>query len=319
MGILNIFGSGDRITAPKDLPVVKLAVIGTSSAGKTYLLNAIHRLIFGGIPLKNGLRIGALSAEDTTVKFNEIEGNIRLMQKMPLPSTAVKYDFDFMLWHQVKPALHVVYHDNVGQILTDDDPKRNPSRNDFLKIISHANVVWLLLPMQVDKGGKYLGINHKDILLASGYLTDALQNRTSRSPLAFAIVLTKADVLEDLEREETKQELQSLHATLKASFDWLIGCDFISAAALFPISTLGFGNTQLFSNSDSSDEVGTYTLLSNDLKPYNVGKLLLWSLSCACFQNVSSSTTKVDDILTREILNNLQQLEGLVYVLKGGH
>ncbi len=319
MGILDIFGGGGGTSPPKDMPVVKLAVIGTSSAGKTYLLNAIHRLIFGGITLKNGLRIGALNAEDTTVKFNEIEGNVRLMQKMPLPSTAIKYDFDFRLWHQVKPVLHIVYHDNVGQILTDGDPKRNPSRNDFLKIISQANVVWLLLPMQVDREGKYLGIAQKDILLAEGYLQDALQNRTNRSPLAFAILLTKADVLVDLEQESTKQELHSLHATLKARFEWLIGCDFISASALFPISTLGFGNAQLFANSDTSDEVGAYTLLGNDLKPYNVDKLLLWSLSCACYQNISSSTTKVDDIVTREILNNLQQLDGLVYVLKGGH
>jgi hypothetical protein len=319
MGILDIFGGGGGTSPPKDMPVVKLAVIGTSSAGKTYLLNAILRLIFKGLPLKNGLRIGALNAGDTTVKFNEIEGNIRLMQKMPLPSTAIKYDFDFRLFHQIKPALHVVYHDNVGQILTDGDPKRNPSRNDFLKIISQANVVWLLLPMQVDKEGKYLGIAQKDILLAEGYLQDALQNRSNRSPLAFAILLTKADVLEDLEQESTKQELHSLHATLKARFEWLIGCDFISASALFPISTLGFGNAQLLANSDTSDEVGAYTLLGNDLKPYNVDKLLLWSLSCACYQNISSSMTKVDDIVSREILNNLQQLDGLIYFLKGGH
>lgn len=319
MAILeNIFGSKDKI-AQGDLPIVRLAVIGTGSAGKTYLLNAIHRLIFGGITLKSGLRIGALTAEDTTVKFNEIEANIKLMQKMPLPATAIKYDFDFRLWRQVKPVLHIVYHDNVGQILTDSDPKRNPSRKDFLKIIAQANVIWLLLPMQVDKEGNYLGIAQKDILLAEGYLQDALQKRNNQSPLAFAILLTKADVLEDLEQDSSKQELHSLHETLKARFEWLIGCDFISAAALFPISTLGFGNAQLVANSDSSDEASTYTLRGNDLKPYNVSKLLLWSLSCVCYQNVTESISKVDDIVTREILNNFQQLEGLVYTFKGGY
>jgi len=261
--------------------------------------------------------MGALDAQDTTVKFNEIETNVKLMQKMPLPSTAMKYDFDFRLWYRIKPAIHIVYHDSVGQILTDIDPKRNPSRSEFLKVISQATVVWLLLPMQVDKNGKYLGISHKDILLAEGYLQDALQNRTDRSPLAFAILLTKADVLNNLEQEITKQELHTLHSKLKDRFEWLTSNDFISTAALFPVSTLGFDNAQLVTN--DNDETVAYTLRGNDLKPYNVDKLLLWSLSSACYQSVTaSSALQVDDVVKRELLNNLQQLEGLIFTLKGG-
>jgi len=317
VSIINPFGNGKLKSSEENIPSVKLAVIGTSAAGKTYLLNAIHRLIFGGITLKNGLRIGVLNAQDTTVKFNEIETNVLLMQQTPLPSTAMKYDFDFRLFRQVKPVIHIVYHDNVGQILTDDDTKRNVSRNEFLKTLSQATVLWLLLPMQVDKDGKYLGISNKDILLAEGYLQDALQDRTS--PLSFAILLTKADILEDLEQEKVKQELHTLHATLKARFEWLIGCDFISTAALFPISTFGFGNAQLIANSDSTNTTVAYTLRGNDLKPYNVDKLLLWSLSCACYQTPPTpSTPQIDDVVKREILTNLQQLEGLIFSLKGG-
>lgn len=315
MAILDIFGP--KSPQQGNLPVAKLAVIGTSTAGKTYLLNAIHRLVFGGITLGK-VRLGALSAEDTTIKFNQIEENIKLMQKSLLLGTAMKYDFDFRLLHQVTPVLHIVYHDSVGQILTDPDPKKNSSRNEFLKTLSQANVVWLLLPMQVDKQGNYLGISQKDILLAEGYLQDALQNRTSRSPLAFAILLTKVDVLEDLEQEKNKQELHKLYTDLKTRFEWLIGCNFISASALFPISALGFGNTQLLVSSENDRETANYTLLGNDLKPYNVSKLLLWSLSCVCYQNSSSPESKVDSVITKEILTHLQQLDGLVYALKGG-
>lgn len=311
MSILNVFGGKD--SSQENIPVVKLTVIGTSAAGKTYLLNAIHRLIFGGITLKNGLRIGVLDAQDTTMRFNEIETNVRVMQKALLPSTDMKYDFGFRLFRQVKPVIHIVYHDDVGQILTDDDEKRKSSRGEFLKTLSQATVLWLLLPIQVDKDGKYLGISNKDILLAEGYLQDALQNRTS--PLAFAILLTKADILEDLEQEKAKQELRELHTKLKNRFEWLIGCDFISTSALFPVSTFGFDNAQLITDPNGTNEKGSYTLRGTDLKPYNVDKLLLWSLSCACYQ---TPTPQIDDVVKREILTNLQQLDGLVFPLKGG-
>ena len=313
MALLNMFGS--KPPQQGDTPVVKVAVIGISTAGKTYLLNAIHRLIFGGITFGK-IRLGALSAEDTTVKFNQIQENINLMQKVPLPGTAIKYDFDFRMLYQVTPVLRIVYHDSVGQILTDSDPKRNPSRNEFLKTLSQANIVWLLLPMQVDKEGRYLGISQKDIWLATGYLQDALQNRTN--PLAFAILLTKADVLEDPEQEKSRKALHSLHTELKEAFEWLIGCDFVSDSVLFPISALGFGNTKFVASEENDHETGTYLLSGTDLKPYNVKKLLLWSLYCGVhYQNLSSSGPKVDDVVRREISSHLQQLDGLFYPLKG--
>jgi len=313
--MLDIFGRTGGKSSQESIPIVKLAVIGTGNSGKTYLLNAIHRLIFGGITLKNGLSIGAQSAQDTTVKFREIETNIKLMQKDSLPRTTMKYDFDFCLWHRVKQVVHIVYHDSVGQILTDPDPKRNASRGEFLKVISQATVVWLLLPMQVDKNGEYIGINHKDVELAKGYLRDALQNRAS--PLAFAILLTKADVLNNLEQEPSKQELHKLHVWLKNEFGFLTSNDFISVAALFPISTLGFDNAQLVTN--DKDETVDYILRGNDLKPYNVDKLLLWSLTSACYQSSpADSATQVDDVVKRELLNNLHQLEGLNLALKEG-
>jgi hypothetical protein len=188
-----------------------------------------------------------------------------------------------------------------------------------LKTLSRANVIWLLLPLQVDKDGKYLGVSKKDKVLADGYLQDAFERRSSSSPVAFGILLTKADVLDDLESEKAKQELRKLHGELKSHFDWLISCDFISAAALFPVSTLGFGNANIFEDKnsttpDSNDQLASYVLRGNDLKPYNVDKLLMWSLACATQQPPIQDS--IDATTEQNILNNYLRLDGLVYSLK---
>ena len=302
----------------ENIPTVKLAVLGTSTAGKTYLLNAIHRLINGKLLLRDGLRIGALNAQDAAVKIKDIKDNILWMQRAPLPSSETKYNFSFNLFKNMDPAIHVVYHDNVGQILTEVNQKMNSLRPDFLKSISEATIVWFLLPMQTDKEGRYTGVSDEDVLIVESYLQEALQNR--KSPLAFAILLTKADVLEDLEQEQSKQELYRLHTELKSRFQWFLEGDFISAAALFPISTLGFGNAQLVTDVNNTEKA-EYILRSNDLKPYNVDKLLLWSLSCACYQAptvAANSTPQIDEAVKRGIKNTLSQTDGLIFTLKDG-
>lgn len=290
---------------------VKLSVIGTGAAGKTYLLNAIHSLIMKGMGgLKNGLRIGSLGAYETTKGSIKIEENIEAMKSSCLISTDEKYDFEFQLFYQVKPIVKITYHDNVGQILTHNNESINNMRETFIEDIKRSEIVWILLPAQVDQNGQYLGsISGKDIALAEGYLQEALQDRPANFPLVLAILLTKADVL-GLD-DNGQKEFDKIKDVLSDRFDWLISCNFLSSAAFFPISAMGFDNTRLAGLEERGSPV--YLLSGNDLKPYNINKLLLWSLASAAYQNKS---LKLDDNIKKNLANSLQNMDGLIYSLK---
>lgn len=290
---------------------VKLSVIGTGAAGKTYLLNAIHNLIMKGMGgLKNGLRIGSLGAYETTLGSIKIEDNIEAMKSSALISTDEKYDFEFQLFHKVKPIVKITYHDNVGQILTHNTESINSMRSKFIDDIKKSEIVWILLPAQVDQNGQYLGsISGKDIALAEGYLQEALQDRPSNFPLVLAILLTKADVL-GLDGNG-QNEFVKIKDGLADRFDWLISCDFLSSAAFFPISAMGFDNTRLAGMEERGCPI--YLLSGDDLKPYNINKLLLWSLASVAYQN---KLLKLDETVKKNLASSLQNMEGLVYPLK---
>ena len=294
-------------------PEVKLTVIGTGASGKTYLLNAIHNLIMKDMGIRHGLKISALNAEEMTKLSIDIENNIESMKTSPLLSTFIRYDFTFQLYHQTKPIIKIIYRDDVGQILTNNSDDVNKMRSNFINDIKKAEVVWVLLPAQADKDGQYLGcVSDKDIALAEAYLQDALQNRPTNHPLVLAILLTKADILKsDLDDDNSKNEFEKISTILSDRFDWLVSCDFISSAAFFPVSAMGLNNTRLSGEMDRG--APTYFLNGNDLEPYNITKLLLWSLAAAGYHN---KNLKIDESLKRSLTNSLNDIEGIIYPIK---
>lgn len=292
---------------------MKLGIIGTSTAGKTYLVTAINRLVLGGkLRLTDSLEITVVDGIDTTKRLQETKDVIDIMQQQALGSSVVGKDFDFRLVHGgIDDVVAITYHDHVGQALTDADSSKDQSRSELISNVSKSDVIWFLLPLQVDNVGKYAGVKMDDLVLAQAYLRDCLRERVNSgiaSPLAFAIVVTKADILGTAEFFKEKQEIIDLCDDLKSRFEGLIGSQHISVAAFFPVSVLGFDNAEFVSENNET----TFLLASNDLQPYNVDRLLLWSLLAAAYQKEG----QVDDKVRRSILKNLTGLSGFMYSFK---
>lgn len=53
------------------VPQVNLGVVGTSNAGKTYLLHALQKHVLD-LPLASGLELGATSGRDTTELYRDV-------------------------------------------------------------------------------------------------------------------------------------------------------------------------------------------------------------------------------------------------------
>jgi len=299
---------------------INLGIIGTSTAGKTYLVNAINYLTLNGkLNLKNNLWISVESGFDVARRTDDLDKFIEYIKRRAFPFTVEPEDFTFSLLDTDNSVCDIVYHDSVGQILTDADPKKNPSRKEFIKTISQGAIVWLLIPMQVDKDGEYCGIKMKDAMLAKAYLLDVLRDRPKNlPPIAVAIVLTKADVLNDLESDKnSKNKLNETIKDIKEQFNPLINSNNISVVALFPISAIGFDNAKFTPSNEAEHLPSTFTLAGHTIKPYNVDKLLLWSLAYFMYQSTHNDTP-IDGNIKQGILQSLQELNGLMYPLKGG-
>lgn len=297
---------------PKKLPEVKLGIIGTSTAGKTYLVTAINSLVLGGkLVLTDGLEIAVINGIDTTTRLEDVKDTVNLMKQQALSSTVANKEFHFRLIYGIDDVVAITYHDHVGQVLEESDSDKDQLRANFVRNIAESNVVWFLLPLQVDSTGRYIGVLMDDIVLAKAYFRDGLRQRVNSgitSPLVFAIALTKVDVLGTTGLLQEKQELVDIYRDLKAHFQGIVGSEHISVAAIFPISVLGFENTEFVNEHDKSE----FLLAGKDLQPYNVDRLLLWSLLSVTYQENS----QVDEKVRRSILKNLSGLSGFMYSFK---
>jgi hypothetical protein len=317
MNIIDIIKPPKPATSSDDIPTVKLGIIGTSTAGKSYLVTAINYLVLNSdIKLNNNLSLDVADGVSTARRLDELRASIEIMRTQALPGNDARKNFTFRLVHGIKPICTIAYDDNVGQVLTNvTDPRNNPLRNEFIKAIKTSDVIWLFVPMQVDQSGECSGIKRDDLILTKAYLVDALQSRSDNSPLALAIVLTKIDVLGDIESDSSKKKLTSIAQSIKEFFTATISSPMISVAALFPISALGFDNTKFIYSETDLRNPTTFTLSGNTIRPYNVDKLLVWSLSCFMYQNTN---VQIDGSIKQAILQNIQEKDGLIYVLKAG-
>lgn len=192
------------------------------------------------------------------------------------------------------------------------DHERNRER--FVSTIANAHVVWVLIPVQASETGEPRGIHLKDLTLTKGYLREAIRKRKPGVPVSIAFLITKADILGETS-QSALESMQSASECVAQSFGPLLDhSKEVLLSAIFPVSSLGFGNAYL--RADTSEP--QWSLQSGmDFKPWNVDKLLLWSLTCGLtHQDRMQPNNGHFQSLAKRLSTDAESLPGWVRPLK---
>jgi GTPase SAR1 family protein len=129
------------INTKSDVPEIKLGIVGTSSAGKTYLLKAIQKFTLD-MYLKSGLEFALQTGQDTTNIYSELTAAIDTISSNVLASTMNANDFNFSLFDGEKRIVDLIYHDAVGQLIDKiGNPDSEKNRERFVNTIINSNVM----------------------------------------------------------------------------------------------------------------------------------------------------------------------------------
>jgi|ERR1700733_11311774 len=277
---MRFFGTNQQNSSPE----IRLGIAGQGDAGKTVLLRAIETILCDINP-GPGLELADLNAELAKKRYSELHEATEAFRTQGSVRTTTARDFRYAVVDGTKQVMTFVYHDAIGQLLQQtelDDPDKK-KHAEFVNKLSHADILWAVIPVR-DVGGD-IGIQMQEISIVKQYIADAIRLREARSDaskVSVAVVLTKADVLGQGGFDEAKPTLAKLVNQIGDRFFNLIErSPSIWSGVVFPVSAFGFENSTLQETSTDSQhhDEKRYLVDGDSLNPWNIDKLLLWSLA----------------------------------------
>lgn len=268
-------------------PVIKLGIIGQGESGKTCMLNAVRRTVLNQ-SLGDKLYYGALSATEMKILIDELAKAESALAKGSLGMTYVANEYSHAINEGAKTVLSFIYYDAIGQLLKHVDIKGDELRRhvEFQKRMSIADVLWAVIPLY--KTTKGCSISSTELQVIMSYVKDAVDERPENRKVSIGILLTKADIAGTSESANTKTILDNIASEVVKKFKPLIQYDDrVWSSCVFPVSSFGFDNVvereiQLTTTKEAVQQLVLNE--NNNLEPWNIHKLILWSLICGLSQ-----------------------------------
>jgi GTPase SAR1 family protein len=255
-------------------PVVRLGVVGQEAAGKTCMLNGL-RHVMRDTKLVSGLEFSRGSPEEVLEDLRIRNLIDTTTGKNALASTRATESFIYYIRQGYTRVLKLIYHDHIGQMIMMTKAElgdREGERKTFLNNVKDAHVLWAVVSLHRSPDGK-IWLDRDEADVVKSYVTEALERRSDAEPLTLAVVVTKADLILGADGDEKKIK-QELMRTVDEQFRNLAEYSRrVNAAAVFPTSAFGWDNSE-----EIADKPGFSRTTKGRMEPYNLDKLLLWSL-----------------------------------------
>lgn len=281
--------TASRLTGLKKhaLPLrMVMEMIARPAAGKTTFLTAINETC-EGTHLPSGLHFGVKDP----LAANQLLQSIRQRRKElqsdnGLASTQHAEEMHYLLQEGEETRVEFVTHEVIGQVLvgtTDNSPAAVRQMYDsYVGTLRQANTLVAMVPAPTSEDDGASRVQYKeDLRLTNAYLRHALSLHNEETHCAVAIVVTKLDALFSTEKEARaaltdgvmKQALGPLVQTVAASSK-------VRDAVIVPTSSFGFGRSEVIADSSElSGGRGTlHRLIGDEMEPYNIAGLLVWTL-----------------------------------------
>lgn len=244
--------SGSASRPPEQSPpaaptTVQLETIGREHSGKTALRTTIL-LGPGREPMPSRLELTSDDPRILASQTAEMHENIGDLSRKGLLSTADTSVFEYHLFEADRKLTVLQSREVVGQILThtskDSPDDQQRKYDEYVANLSAADVLQVVMPLPAWDSPADLERYDSDMSMHAAYLREALKVRRGHRPCSVAIVLNKIDTRFD-DADEARRVLTD-EMLRKALWRLVQICEVsekVGAAAIWPVSALGFGTT----------------------------------------------------------------------------
>lgn len=251
------------------------------------MLNAVRRTILTQ-SLGERLYYGALSATDMKVIIDELKKAETILTAGSMPMTMAASEHSHAINEGAKTVLSFTYYDAIGQLLKLVELSKDEQRRhtEFQKRMSIADVLWAVIPLKKGPKGCYIDRDELQVILA--YIKDAIDARPDNCKVSVGILLSKSDLVGTNESSGARTALDTLAHEAVRKFKPLINNEpRVWASCVFPVSSFGFNNAvdREIQSTTTKEAIQQLVLDENSgMEPWNINKLLLWSLVCGLSQ-----------------------------------
>lgn len=306
---------------------IKLGIIGQGGTGKTELIRALQMMLIRNLinpgPSLEFAPVDHQSAKAMAANFEKHEAEVGI--KSP-PRTADAMDFEYALKQGGKTVGTFVYHDAIGQLLDipELDEIRQNQENAFIEKLALSNVLWALIPIRVRHG--VVDVDDSKIHIIKNYILEAIRVRQRKripSKISLAVVITRSELIGSDTKSETIEVIKDACTRISKHFTAFVGDNVVIwSSVLFPVSAFGFDNfIEEKLNGVQGDGNQGYYLACGTYRPWNLSKLLLWSL-CASVEQPAGGLfahhSGANSDLASRLAEALSQTEGPALPLKKG-
>jgi hypothetical protein len=292
---------------------VRVVPIGRGHAGKTNLINGIPRVLD---TLPSGIRLGYNDLKLLNEALGQVRRTEQDLLRGGLPPTLERSYRTVGLFFEELEQLTLQISDEIGQPITNttpDSPKEQIQRFDeYVNAASKADVLWVATSLPLTDSSQSIGLFRDDLARYQCWLSDAIQKRSAKNPVAVAIVVTKLDALFCSEEEASRQMTDSwlTEETLKPLVDVVRQgkkCGSVSKGTVVPVSAFGFGNSKrthkVSEASTAYEDLEEEFVLEADagLNPFNVLTLMVWSFYAATTKQPGQSFRKLEEALATDL------------------
>lgn len=269
---------------------IRLGVIGQGGTGKTELIRALQMMLMQNmIDPGPDLEFGPVnhqSAKEERANFEQHEAEVA---KASPSRTVEARDFEYALKQGGNIVCKFVYHDAIGQLLDTPDLDQTGLNQEtaFIEKIALSNVLWVVIPIRIRFGE--IMVDDSKVDLVKNYISEAIKFRNKKrisSKISLAIVMTRSDLIgSELSKETLDAIGEASEKIIKKFKNFVEKNDIIWSSVLYPVSAFGFGNSieEKISTAQNNGSQGYY-LAGPTYEPWNLSKLLLWSLCAAVHQ-----------------------------------
>lgn len=275
-------------------PTIRQYMIGDTGAGKTALVRVLYDHVLAD-PFPSGLKLEVEDPREAAELLHLMDATNESLRRGNMPSTLTHKPIAYQLFHGNRASAAYHSFDCVGQVLTGTTPTASPQiqklYQQYLQYLPRAHVLWVLVPLPPETSNpRDLRAFRRTLRITDVYLRAALQLAAGQGRdqgIAVGLLLTKIDTrYDDVDSARLELDPQSLTELLRPLVQLTLDSDCVSEAAVFPISSLGLGNTAPVETSSGEqgenaapvDTEAKWTLKGPEPTPFNLDTLITWTL-----------------------------------------